>query len=179
MLKKITTFSRHMAEQNIGFITNCEGRVSFISILDSGSNPIFDQEYPHILTLQFDDVDPGQISSEYIAGHNLKAMDEVQARRIIIFLMDMRRNCGDWELYIQCSAGISRSGAVALFARDLFNMNIKRFRADNPHILPNPHVYNKLHETWATGKNLWPIGKTSLSVFNALNTDTGEWHWAS
>lgn len=49
---------------------------------------------------------------------------------------------------IHCTAGVSRSGAVATFLHDKFLSEIDRehFRRENKHIMPNLYILNRLKE---------------------------------
>jgi predicted protein tyrosine phosphatase len=49
---------------------------------------------------------------------------------------------------IHCSAGISRSGAVAQFINDYFDFDEEKFKLNNPFIHPNPHVFSLLKNVW-------------------------------
>jgi predicted protein tyrosine phosphatase len=77
---------------------------------------------PNVLNLEFDDID----------GHdnNYKsAFNNKDAERVIDFII---RNKDKNNFYIHCGAGISRSGAIALFIGDMF-----KYFGNDYNILPN------------------------------------------
>lgn len=49
-------------------------------------------------------------------------------------------------LLINCAAGVSRSGAVGLFASRYLKIDEKNFRKTNPNICPNPHIIDILNK---------------------------------
>jgi predicted protein tyrosine phosphatase len=60
-------------------------------------------------------------------------------------------------LMIHCAAGVSRSGALGLFACRYLDLDEEKFRKDNPNIFPNAHVtqllidasgLHKTYEEW-------------------------------
>ncbi|MBM6414854.1 hypothetical protein, partial [Lacticaseibacillus paracasei] len=81
-------------------------------------------------------------------GRQLQRFDEAQADAIIDFLVDCNNRPEEEMLYVNCVAGISRSGAIVTFATDIFNLNKDKFRKDNPYILPNNLVMQLLKDRW-------------------------------
>jgi predicted protein tyrosine phosphatase len=99
----------------------------------------FKKEHPNVLTLWFDDIE-SDINLEN--GDILKCMTEEQGKRIIAFL-DQLRKLEKFFLLIHCTVGISRSGAVGLFASHYLGHNEEekeKFNRTNKHIHPNGHV---------------------------------------
>ena len=97
----------------------------------------------NILKLHFDDAvdDP---------GHTLVLFDAATAGEIVRFV---RRIDTDRLLFINCGAGVSRSGAVGEVLNEYFNRYLESNAADdeyfrrlNPQILPNPRVRRVLHD---------------------------------
>lgn len=70
---------------------------------------------------------------------------EIEAKRILAFLDAIRESTQN--LIIHCGSGVSRSGAVGLFACRKFGLDEREFLADNPRISPNPWVLQLLCET--------------------------------
>jgi len=60
-----------------------------------------------------------------------------QAKQIVKFLDWAQEDFMDSVLVAHCTAGISRSGAVATFANDYCNLDYKNFLVDNPLLYPN------------------------------------------
>ena len=97
----------------------------------------------NILKLRFDDAveDP---------GHTLVLFDAAMAGEIVRFV---RRIDTDCLLFVNCGAGVSRSGAVGEVLNDYFNRYLgfnapddEYFRRLNPQILPNPRVRRVLRD---------------------------------
>jgi predicted protein tyrosine phosphatase len=70
-------------------------------------------------------------------------MTDDQAYKIVTFLKHLKKRSDVETLVIQCKAGISRSGAIGLFAGEVFGININNFRLKN-NIRPNYYIYDKL-----------------------------------
>lgn len=122
--------------------------IYIISFYESKENPYFYQTHHNVLSLQVDDI------KEPVSG--LTLFDDNHAKQVINFLINLKFT-DDFTLIIQCYAGVSRSGAVAEFARSLFHLNNDEFIKDNPNIYPNQYILEKLreyyfknHSTWAT-----------------------------
>lgn len=119
---------------------------NFISIrhsAETNANCAIPVDGPNVLKLQFDDAveDP---------EHSLVLFDERIAAQIVDFIhrMDTER-----PLFINCGAGISRSGAVGEVLNDYFNKYLERnelddeyFRRMNRQIQGNPLVRRILRE---------------------------------
>jgi predicted protein tyrosine phosphatase len=110
-------------------------RCKIISIYGFEASPVF-PEHPNVLTLNFDDV-ISQWDSDTIL------FDESMAEQVIAFLNTVEQ--GD-ELIVHCFAGISRSGAIGLFAARFLGLDLEDFFSQHPHISPNPLVLRVLDE---------------------------------
>lgn len=100
----------------------------------------------NLLVLHFDDVNEGDPN----------AMTEAQTRQIA----DFARRYNDWPMIIHCTAGVSRSGAVGDALNCYFNRHAERnnqafeqFYRDNPDIVPNLYVRQKLWKTLQQTEN--------------------------
>ena len=109
-------------------------------------------EYPHpfltedskrVCRLLFDDVTETEKDNPCI-----RLFDETHANKIFEFIKTIPN---DSEIYINCAAGISRSGAVGFVLNEYFNHNdfehYELFKKVNMQIKPNPMVKRILHET--------------------------------
>jgi len=104
-----------------------------VLMTSSAINFLSEADCTNILSLVFGDIIRPK------AGYYL--FDRVQACQIIDFI----NNLSDINiLAIHCDAGVSRSGAVGLFACRYLNLNEKEFLEDNEFIDPNSHVYDLL-----------------------------------
>ena len=124
---------------------------NFITIRHSAENNPFcgiPVERPNILRLQFDDV------LENPDG-DLVLFNIEMAQQIKKFILDIDRSK---ELYINCAAGISRSGAVGYVLNDYFNHHLQfnavddyYFKQYNRQIQPNSLVRDLLYKVFFDG----------------------------
>lgn len=70
---------------------------------------------------------------------------EDQAKSIVSFI-DKINLLNITELYIHCTAGISRSGAIGTWACRYLNLDETEFRKNNRHILPNIYILCTLNK---------------------------------
>lgn len=117
----------------------------FISILDSeGWFAVnqFEKDHTNTITLQFDDVlNSGELSPTNRSG-NTRAFETTDAKKILD-LLDANpdaKNC-----IVHCAAGISRSGAVGQIVNDYYKGDYNVYRRNNPRIMPNQMVIQKLN----------------------------------
>ena len=105
----------------------------FISICGSEDDFAYPYMNSHVLKLRFDDITEKE---EYCILFNKE-----HASKIHEFIKTIPEN--SW-IYINCAAGISRSGAVGYCLNDYFNENNKEdynwFFENNKQIQPNPIV---------------------------------------
>ena len=66
---------------------------------------------------------------------------EEQARTLVSFV-DLRKEVPFW--FVNCAAGVSRSGAVALWLCRYLGHDEEQFWKDNPNVLPNRLVLSTL-----------------------------------
>lgn len=73
-----------------------------------------------------------------------KPQDE-EIKKIVDFI---NKNKDKNSFIIHCSAGISRSGAIARFIKEKFpnEVNDNLFNKNNKHIMPNLYIFNRLKE---------------------------------
>lgn len=124
---------------------------NFITIRHSAEDNPFcgiPVERPNILRLQFDDV------VENPEGDLMLFNIEI-AQQIKKFVLGIDQSK---ELYVNCAAGISRSGAVGDVLNDYFNrypnfnaIDDYYFKQYNRQILPNPLVRNLLYKVFFDG----------------------------
>jgi predicted protein tyrosine phosphatase len=108
----------------------------FISVIDMGLNDIL-EESENIINLHFADI------PYPIKGHI--HFDETHAMKVKTLLNRIKNTPGEsGRLYINCHAGVSRSGALGTYAREYLDMDYQEFKNMNPHIVPNRHVLKVL-----------------------------------
>ena len=126
-------------------------KFKIISINDPEDKLIFGEVYPrhrNVLSLQFHDITPVNINNFQIINERYVLFNEEDADRVIDFLTD----CVETDnIIVHCFAGISRSGAIGTFAREMFNLDYERFKRMNPNILPNWYILKILTERYRSG----------------------------
>ena len=137
-----------LAIPKLAFDNNFEGEdfsklehMAFISILDIDNNEKkYDTSQSNFLQVKMWDIE-----SDLFEDGKLKyeKPSEEELTKIVLFIM---RNSNKKVFVIHCSAGISRSGAVATFLYDKFYDEVEkdRFRRENKNIQPNLFILNSL-----------------------------------
>lgn len=110
--------------------------------LEDDTSHWFKNHHNNVLNLEFDD-----LTEDFVyKGHLFKAMNEEQADKCVEFI---ENNIGK-NIFVHCTAGISRSGALVSFIHDFYNENncYDRFKNDNSQIRPNNHVLTLLKRAY-------------------------------
>lgn len=114
---------------------------AFISILDCDNDEKkFDTGIDNFLQVRMWDLEKDIIERKRV---KYEKPSDAELQRIVDFINKHQ----DKEVFvIHCSAGISRSGAVATFLYDKFINEVDKelFRRDNQFILPNLYILNRL-----------------------------------
>lgn len=135
-----------VTQENISSIKE----VAFISINNTIDNvePYFLEDRPNLKVLFFDDVSEDIYTNDLKNPGDLilvKAMTEEQAKELYTFIKaNEEKDC----IIIHCTAGVSRSGAVATFINDYVSGDWHSFKQQNSSIQPNTHVYKLLKKIW-------------------------------
>ena len=108
-----------------------------ISIRGKKDNAIFKEDHANVLNLVFDD-------TTWIRK-DLITFDIDMANQILNFVEQLKVQF-QFNLIVQCEAGMSRSGAVGEVLNDYFELSYKDFMKENPQIMPNPLVRSILRE---------------------------------
>ncbi len=71
-------------------------------------------------------------------------------RRVCDFVLRAHRDAPERRdlLLVNCHAGVSRSGAIADFARSVTGVDYDSFRRLNPQVVPNAFVRSTLMAAW-------------------------------
>lgn len=137
MIQQITVLSKIKFNELYAALTPIQkSNSAFISINDS-----FDYKWPssdNFLNLTFDDVDAtmdnlpdlGQLTKPIV-------FNKTHASQIKAFIDN---NLDKTHLYVHCTMGKCRSGAVGECICDYFNLDYFEFKRQNPQIQPNVHV---------------------------------------
>ena len=121
-----------------------------ISITDPESTPLFRQDGPRLTVHEFFDVDPAGwhagLSAQFLQEY--PPMTAEDARRMVALIRRAQATSENAALYVQCEAGISRSGGVAEFVQRVCGLSREEFVADNRGLFPNMHVLSLLRAEW-------------------------------
>lgn len=118
--------------------------VALISINDTHgqwSVSWFDLDHPNVLRLWFDDVEQDTDKFSPTNQEKVKAFTVEDAKIVRNFI---KKNKDKETFIVHCSAGISRSGAVAQFICDFFRCDREEFLRNN-NILPNGRITRMLN----------------------------------
>lgn len=130
---------------------NLADKFKIISINDPEDPYIWGKTYPahnNVLSLKFHDIVADERTIENfkrINGGQYTLFNEDHAEQIIYFLTELEPTD---NLLVHCFAGISRSGAIGTFAREMFNLDYSSFKQINPQICPNVHILKVLTEKY-------------------------------
>lgn len=124
----------------------------------------FKKEHPNVLTLYFHDCEDDDVYKHYLTGYNNETHKSIY-KPIIFFNSEMAKQVLDIlerakksnakSLLVHCTAGISRSGAISVFARDFFDSpDQESFKKENPQIIPNRTVMIRLKKELEKRKGL-------------------------
>ena len=130
---------------------------AFISILNSDmpNSSYFDKDYPNVLRLVFDDITDREQEWQIMKGskntNELILFNRKHANKIIEFV---EQNKHVDTMFVHCTAGVSRSGAVGTFINDIAGeQTFFKFTNSNSQIKPNFYilallrrVYNKIED---------------------------------
>jgi predicted protein tyrosine phosphatase len=133
----------------------------FISVIEpQGGARIFaeNSDQTRILTLFFDEVSPcmWQTERQYDEvveqfrrrGTEFVVFDAGHADQVIDLILAAQASPAFETLFVNCSLGVARSGAIVRFVADVLSLDETKFRGLNPHIDPNEHVLHVLHKRW-------------------------------
>jgi len=161
MITKVITFPEYKIQGLIEDTYNysIEENWALISIYSNINFPVIkdksdikklkEKNCQKILSLCFGDYTEKQyiyFTDKYkSASRHINLMTDKQAQKIVSFLKSLKRMPDIKTLIVQCKAGISRSGAIGLFACEFFGIDLNLYRLEN-NILPNYYIYNKLYK---------------------------------
>ena len=161
MINKILVYPRRVIEKLL------DGKIyrdlpidkswALISIFGTCGDDILIQDKHHDILKKFNCKDWMSVCFDDITDKTLEGIEEdnayykdlvlidtVQAKLIVEFLDRVKENCE--VLVVHCAAGISRSGAVGLFACRYFGLDENDYRGSHPFIHPNFYVVSVLND---------------------------------
>lgn len=130
---------------------NLADKFKIISINDPEDRYVWGDIYPshpNVLSLKFHDivVDDRTIENfKMINGGRYTLFNEDHAEKIIWFLTELEPTD---NLFVHCFAGVSRSGGIGTFAREMWNVDYSTFKQSNPQICPNIYVMKVLADQY-------------------------------
>ena len=99
------------------------------------------------LSLKFLDITDKDIDLINHYGKEAVLFDGYMALKIRMLLLELSIDKSNNDvLVVHCQAGVSRSGAVGLYANDYFQLNYFDFKELNPTVMPNPYVSHILNK---------------------------------
>jgi predicted protein tyrosine phosphatase len=117
--------------------------ISIVSPSSRDEPHYFQSDHANVLNLEFDDADTSMVDACSGAGCDIHLFDYDDARKVIEFI---KANKDKSHFFIHCTAGVSRSGAVGFFTRQLLKSDYQEFTKQNPHICPNGFVLQTLND---------------------------------
>lgn len=105
----------------------------------------FKSDHSNVLNLKFDDADEKNVEQYKNTSQTIRLFQDSDAFKVIDFALT---NTGRY-FYIHCIAGVSRSGAVGFFIRQLLDYDYEQFRRMNTGIIPNSYVLQKLVDVYS------------------------------
>lgn len=161
MIKKVLTFPEYKIRGIIEdtYKWNIEEKWALISIYNNSKYPVIrnkqdikrlrEKNCLKTLSLCFGDYTEKQydyfMDKYKSASRHINLMTNSQAHEIVHFIKKLERYPDIKTLIIQCKAGISRSGAIGLFACEYYKIDIHHYQLQN-NVSPNYYIYNKLHK---------------------------------
>jgi predicted protein tyrosine phosphatase len=153
MITKVIVRSREYLTENLPNLSTKSNHY-FISVIDPLAEPLFKEDHSGAVTVRFDDVSPEMFdSTEHFAqicaqmeeyGRPYQIFSEMMANQIIDFVDNLQSSLTEIVLYVHCTLGVSRSGAIATFVAEICGLDGTSFAENNPQIHPNQLVLERL-----------------------------------
>lgn len=131
---------------------------TFISVLPNAlrvEEPgfVWPQNSDRWMSMFFEDIRPEHLEMlprlEEEIGRRIERFTDDQADQLIQFLERAHARAERECLYVNCVAGISRSGAISSFVCEAYKLDRQAFWRDNPQIQPNSLVLFLLRDRFA------------------------------
>jgi len=156
VITQVKAYSREYMGQNLHQLS-ANGKNFFISVVDPLAGNVFPDSHDRAITLRFDDVSPDMFESqehfeqicEQMAkyGRPYQLFSNVQADEVVTFVTRLHESAAEVVLHVHCTFGVSRSGAIALYAAQTCQLDMNSFAASNPQIHPNQLVLQTLNRS--------------------------------
>jgi predicted protein tyrosine phosphatase len=112
---------------------------------------------------------------DYIRGYSemqkkLVLFNREHAKVIVDFVKTMQDMDEEIVLVAHCNAGISRSGALGVFAAEYIGYGFDRLMKENPRLQPNPFVLRLLREEAGLGGKNAFMSKEEAEASSSVST---------
>ena len=138
--------------------SNLPDNVAFISICctETGNSSyethLLSDNHDNVINLDFDDINGYTLKDQfpdddYVKDNPARGLNDEQGLQLVKFI---ENNIGK-DIYVHCSAGVSRSQGVVKFILEYYNDYYKESdtNPDNPCEMPNQHVFDVLRKFYA------------------------------
>ena len=138
--------------------SNLPDNVAFISICctetenSSYETHLLSYNHDNVINLDFDDINGYTLKDQfpdddYVKDNLARGLNDEQGLQLVKFI---ENNIGK-DIYVHCSAGVSRSQGVVKFILEYYNDYYKESdtNPDNPCKMPNQHVFEVLRKFYA------------------------------
>ena len=138
--------------------SNLPDNVAFISICctETGNSSyethLLSDNHDNVINLDFDDINGYTLKDQfpdddYVKDNPARGLNDEQGLQLVKFI---ENNIGK-DIYVHCSAGVSRSQGVVKFILEFYNDYYKESdtNPDNPCKMPNQHVFDVLRKFYA------------------------------
>ena len=98
----------------------------------------------NLLRFQFSDIEPSNKRDYSHHFKDEKSFHINDAKNIVAKIIELANDSKEWNLFIHCAMGVSRSGAIAKFAFRHSEMKDSDFATLNEQIKPNNWIYQLL-----------------------------------
>lgn len=138
--------------------SNLPDNAAFISICctetdnSSYETHLLSDNHDNVINLDFDDINGYTLKNQfpdddYVKDNPARGLNDEQGLQLVKFI---ENNIGK-DIYVHCSAGVSRSQGVVKFILEYYNDYYKESdtNPDNPCKMPNQHVFDVLRKFYA------------------------------
>lgn len=114
---------------------------------------LFDDKPNERMTLVCHDQEHGDKDIERPHTEEIVWFTKAHAKKIIDFLCEVHKSESNIILFVNCHFGQCRSGAIAEFTSNIFDLGAWHTKKANPQIVPNHLMMYRLFEEWNRRKN--------------------------
>lgn len=142
MILRAFVVPKQLLEEFVAQFPTLLDRHFVISICDPGEARPLPGAHVNLLNVTFCDIAPDDIPAAQ--RQRFPSMSAQDALDVVSTLKRWHASDLRGNLIVQCHAGISRSGAVGMFATELLELDCELFRKEHPWVEPQPYMLNLL-----------------------------------